>query len=86
MGYGWHDQAMSGGWWVLMMIGMVIFWTVFVLGIVVLFRHYGQRHEGSAGASGSSSTAVDVLKERFARGEITEEEYSRRLALLREGS
>ncbi|HEY5303834.1 MAG TPA: SHOCT domain-containing protein [Acidimicrobiales bacterium] len=28
--------------------------------------------------------AIDILKERFARGEVSEEEYSRRLTMLKE--
>lgn len=83
MGYGWYNQGMGGGWWVLMMIGMVVFWAIFVIGIVALLRHYGPRR-GEAAARSSTSSAIDILKERFARGELTEEEYTRRRKLLEE--
>jgi len=84
--YGWYNQGMGGGWWVLMMIAMVVFWTMFVIGIVVLLRHYGPRRV-EARSTASTTSAIDILKERFARGEMTEEEeYTRRRKLLEEGS
>ena len=79
--HGWYNQGMGGGWWVLMMIGMLVFWTVLVIGIVMLVRHYSPR--GIAPSSQPrSNSAVEILKERFARGELTEEEYLRRRKLL----
>lgn len=79
--HGWYNQGMGGGWWVLMMIGMLVFWTVLVIGIVMLVRHYSPR--GIAPLSQPrSNSAVEILKERFARGELTEEEYLRRRKLL----
>jgi uncharacterized membrane protein len=47
----------------------------------MLVRHYGPR--GSAPTSQSrSNSSVEILKERFARGELTEEEYLRHRKLL----
>jgi putative membrane protein len=85
MMYGWHDQGMNGGWLALMIVAMVIFWVVFVVGVVVVVRHYLHARP-SAGPTSSSpgDAAVSVLKERFAKGEVSEEEYTRRLKLLRE--
>lgn len=79
MAYGWHNDAMGSGWLVLMVVGMLAFLAVFVIGGVLLVRHYGQR-PSDPGASGS---AIDILQQRFARGEISEEEYTRGLALLK---
>ena len=44
MGDGWHQGTMGGGWWVLIVIGMVVFLAVFVVGAVLLVRHYGEPH------------------------------------------
>ena len=79
MGYGWHNDAMGSGWWVLMVIGMLAFLVVFVVGAFLLVRHYGQPPSDP----GTSNSAIDILQQRFARGEISEEEYTRGLALLR---
>jgi putative membrane protein len=79
MRYGWHNDAMSSGWWVLMVVGMFAFLAVFVIGAVLLVRHYGQSSSGP----GASNSAIDILQQRFARGEISEEEYTRTLELLK---
>ncbi|MFD0034379.1 SHOCT domain-containing protein [Streptomyces sp. NPDC127172] len=86
----WYD----GGWggWFFMAIFMVLFWALVIVGIVALVRYLaGGRHghQGGppppSGESGwGSRRAEDLLAERFARGEIDEDEYKRRLALLRE--
>ncbi len=81
MMYGWYDQGMGGGWWILMMIGMVVFWVVFVIGIVALLRLYGPQRGGMRPQPPSSS-AIEILKQRLARGELTEEEYTRLRKLL----
>jgi len=92
MAYGWYNHGMGTGWWVLMIFGMIVFWSAIVIGLVAVLRHYragpggfGTLH-GPRGPSSPAppSSAVDILKERFAKGELTEEQYSRRLALLRE--
>ncbi|HQT99275.1 MAG: SHOCT domain-containing protein [Acidimicrobiales bacterium] len=79
--YGWYNQGTGGGWWPLMMIGMVGFWAVLVIGILSLVRHYGPRGGGIVTQSPTSSS-LEILKERFARGELTEEEYTQRRKLL----
>jgi len=84
--YGWHDQGMGGGWLALMIVAMVIFWVVFVVGVVVVVRHYLHARPAVTPSVSPSpgDAAVSVLKERFAKGEVTEEEYARRLKLLRD--
>jgi uncharacterized membrane protein len=65
MMYGW-DAAGLGGWW--MLAGMTIFAFV-VLGSVWLIVH----RPGSGGSS--RSAAEEILRERFARGELTGEQF-----------
>jgi len=79
MGYGWHNDTMGSGWWILMVVGMLVFSVVFVIGGVLLARQYSQLPGGPA----ASNPAVEILQRRFARGEISEEEYTRNLALLK---
>lgn len=79
--YGWYDHGMGGGWWVLMIFGMIAFWVMFVVGVALLVRHYGPPR-GRAASQFPSSSAIEILKERFARGELTEEEFTRRRQLL----
>lgn len=67
-----------------MMLGMVIFWVVVVgLALWLLSRLFpGTRGHSSSGqsptngiVSGGSGRALDILNERYARGEITRAEY-----------
>jgi len=62
---GW---GMGFGWF-----WMVLFWGLVIAGIVSLF----QTRTGRAGESRAGSTPLDILKKRFARAEISKEEFDR---------
>ncbi|HYL88841.1 MAG TPA: SHOCT domain-containing protein [Burkholderiales bacterium] len=63
-GWGW---GMGFGW-----IFMILFWALVILGIVALAKWLFSVG-GGAGSSGKS--ALDLLKERYARGEVSREQY-----------
>lgn len=65
-------------WWLLLLVGVV----VVVVGLTLAWRS-GDRSRGAGTARGPSS-AREVLDERFARGEIDEEEYRARRRVLDE--
>ncbi len=73
MGYGgWNN--MTGGWggfgfgWIF----MIIFWILIILGVVALVRYLaGMGHP----TKGENKTSIDILKERYAKGEITKKEF-----------
>jgi putative membrane protein len=75
-----------GGWgYVLTIVSFVLFWGTIITAIVLLARAPGaggRRYD--AGVPGRG-LAEDLLAERFARGEIEENEYTARLATLRRG-
>jgi len=79
--YGWSDQGTGGGWLVMMMLGMLLFAAILAFGLVALWRNSRSGSESTTTPSGAS--AIAILQERFARGELTEEEYLRRLAMLK---
>jgi putative membrane protein len=60
---------------------MVLFWVVIVGIGVLIFRALGRTPERPHVQAGPSPE--QLLAERFARGEIDEEEYRRRLDALR---
>ena len=69
---------MMGGWgtgW-FGMIFMIIFWGLVIFGLVSLIRMLIQ-NTSSKGQTGvrSGSNAIDILKERYAKGEISRDEF-----------
>ncbi|MGY5052250.1 SHOCT domain-containing protein [Streptomyces sp. 900105755] len=78
-----HDP---GGWsWMAMSVGMILFWAALVAVGVLLFRALSRSAGSGATATAppTGPTPERLLAERFARGEIDEDEYRRRLAVLR---
>jgi putative membrane protein len=77
----WGDHM--GGWgYFLMALNMVVFWGVVIGGIVLLVRYLGGERTRPASPAGGSDPQR-LLAERYARGEIDDEEYQRRLDALR---
>ena len=69
----WYHDDLSWGGWVLMTIAMLLFWALVILAVVALFR--GVERDRSA---------LQILDERFARGEIDAAEYQTQRAALQE--
>jgi putative membrane protein len=70
-GHLWLD-----GWGVLVWLASAAFWILVIAGIVALVRGHG-RSGGPAGGS-----ALRLLEERYARGEISREEFFERRSTL----
>lgn len=84
---GGFDGFMGGGWgafgWLWMLIPLLFWGGLIALIVWAVVRVFpGQRD--SANFSGTrEKPAEEILRERFARGEIDAEEYERSLAVLR---
>jgi len=77
---GWYVGDHMTGWgWAGMAISTLLFVALLVLGGAVLVRLARQPDRTAAPRS-----PEQLLADRFARGEITEEEYRQRLATLRD--
>jgi putative membrane protein len=73
----------DGGWGFGMVLVMLVFLALIVVGVVFVVRSF---FEGGRTPSRSwGSRALDILDERFARGEINREEYEERRRTLTEG-
>ncbi|GLW47482.1 hypothetical protein Stsp02_31440 [Streptomyces sp. NBRC 14336] len=79
----WYAHGMSGWGWFGMSVGMVAFWALIITALVLVFRAVNQPHEHTH--TPAAPTPQQILSERFARGEIDEEEYQRRLNALHAG-
>jgi putative membrane protein len=80
MMYGWHQQSWGAGAWSLMAVGMIVFWSLVVMAIVLVVRHFGS---SSSVAAPNADPHEEFLRARFAHGEIDEDEFSKRLSFLR---
>ena len=75
----------NGGWgwggWLLMTLGMILFFALAIGAVMALVRYLGAGGHGSQMAQPVRTPAL-LLAERFARGEVDAEEYQRRMTLL----
>lgn len=61
------NGMMGGGYWIL----GLIFWILVIIGLVLLIKYLW---EGS-GAKRGEESALEILKKKYARGEISKEEF-----------
>ncbi|MEY9490929.1 putative membrane protein [Streptomyces calvus] len=78
----WNAHGMSGWGWFAMSLSTVVFWAL-LIGLGVLIFRNANRGPVDIGGQAGGATAERLLAERFASGEIDENEYRRRLAVLR---
>ncbi len=71
MGWGWHGGYGMGpvGW-----LFMFLFWGLIIVGLVLLVRWLWDHGRPAAGGA---DAPIEILKRRYARGEITKEEFDR---------
>ena len=81
----WDDGGWGAGGWVAMALMMLVFWTVVVAVVIVLVRGTGHSHVEQSSGAPRPDPALQILEERFARGEIDAAEYTQRRDLLRPG-
>jgi len=77
-GFGWWGGGHPMGWiwgvWGIgMMLMMLLFWGLVVSGIVLGFRWLVGRDRGSL-----RDPALEILRQRYARGEINREEFEQK--------
>jgi putative membrane protein len=82
MNNGYGSGYGSVGWagWLTMVAMMVVFWGAIAWVVVTLIRNSGSR--GQLPPEGGIDP-MGILDERFARGEIDEDEYQRRREAIR---
>lgn len=79
-GEGWNGFHHDMMWGVGMFGGftMLLFWGVLLALVVLVVRWLSK----SSGESINTQSALDILKERYAKGEIDEDEYRKRKSTL----
>ena len=70
-GWGMHPMGwMWGAWGIGMMLIMLAFWGAVIVGLVL-----GIRWLVSQGKESRSDSALEILRQRYARGEINKDEF-----------
>ncbi len=68
--YDWGMHYMWGATGIGMMLMMVLFWGLVIVGLV-----FGIRWLVTQGREPRTDSALDILRQRYARGEINKEEF-----------
>lgn len=63
-----------GLWW-LMPFVMIAFWIVVIIGMISLIRWFAKSDRGRE--MKSEDAAIDILKKRYAKGEISKEDFEK---------
>ncbi len=79
---GWPG-SMSGWDWTWMLVALVALCALTAVGITVAVRYLGRAGSAPSIEPPAAPSAEDVLADRFARGEIGEDEYWQRVHTLR---
>jgi putative membrane protein len=73
--WGMHPMwGMWGAWGIGMMFMMLVFWGLLIVGLVLGMRWLISQGRESR-STPRSDTALDILRQRYARGEIDKEEF-----------
>jgi putative membrane protein len=75
----WYGDHISGWGYTLMTVSIVLFWGLILAGVVALVRYLSRSGQQTAAPPLERPTPEQVLAERFARGDIDEDEYRQRL-------
>jgi putative membrane protein len=63
--------GMWGAWGIVMMLMMLVFWGVVIVGIVLAIRWLVNQGKDVR----STDPALDILRQRYARGDISKDEF-----------
>jgi putative membrane protein len=69
-----HEQVMwgFGAWW------MMFFWILVIIGIVFLIKWLVEQGRTDRKTSQTEESALDIIRKRYAKGEIDKEEFEQK--------
>jgi putative membrane protein len=76
---GWN----AGFWWPFMLVRLLV-WGVFLSLLIWCAVHVFSRGQGNTRPGATTDSAEEILRERFARGDISAEEYEKSMKAMRE--
>ena len=70
-------SGIYGGWSIVGMILMFVFWALIITGIILLIVWIVRRVSYPGRDLSRTDKAIEILKERYARGEINKEDFEK---------
>lgn len=77
-GHAWHGFSGFGS--IGMWITHILFWILIITGIILVIKAI--RNHGNKETINDNSVALEILKKRYAKGEIDKEEFEKKKADL----
>ncbi len=77
---GWGSGMMGSGYGLFFGLLMLLFWLFVIAGVVLLvvwLVRQSSRPTGAPPMMGGGDRALEIARERYAKGEITKDEYER---------
>lgn len=65
-------------------IFMILFWGLVIWGFVAFVQWVARQNGGTRTKSGEGKSAVEILKERYAKGEIDKNEFDAKMKDLKD--
>ena len=79
----WYGNGMGGWGYALMTVSTALFWGLLIVAAIALVRYLNRSSHTGGNPPVHRSTPEQLLAERYARGDIDDEEYQCRLETLR---